>query len=225
LPALSDAGVALGITNYWAIVSGSYKDYISGMDLTTTGGVTLVADRLGTDSTGAFLTDGTTGYASAPSGVYFPGASFSMTLWVKLVSQSITMFDFAVGNSNDNIHFVTNYAGACTSNTFLALFSGSMSSNVCQPSDFTVGVWTHVAITYDYSAATAKLYLNGAESVSAGSQKLISSVTRTSNYFGHDTYSNFGNWQFDEIKIHSRVLTAAEISYEYSSVNTYITFV
>jgi hypothetical protein len=210
LPALSATGVSLSITYYWAIIAGSYTDYIAGKDLTANGGVTLVTDHTGSDTSGAFQTDGSTGYASAPSGIYFPAASFSITLWAYQITTSFTMFDFTVDSANDHVEYTTSYPSFCSTGSMVHLYSGGVANNFCTTSQFPTGVWTHLAITYDYSTTTVTLYINGVSVDSANSLN-IRGVTRTINYFGRDSYNNWGNWKLDEIKIHSRVLTATEV--------------
>jgi hypothetical protein len=101
---------------------------------------------------------------------------------------------------------------------------GTAHSELCTTSQFPIGAWTHLAITYDYSTTTVTLYINGV-SVSSASSLSILGVTRTMNYFGKDAYSNWGNWKFDEIKIHSRVLTATEVLTDKNYGLSYISMV
>jgi hypothetical protein len=175
LASLSLTSLNLNIANYWAVLNGSYTDFVGGATLSPQGGVVFVSDRLG-NAQGSFQT--TSGsYVTAPAGIYFPGSSFSITMWVSVPSTggvSKTLFDFSNGAGADNIMFINNNVGvSCSYTTYVQITSANSGSSVCVPPPFTTGLWYHLAITYNISSLTGTVYLNGNSIATAGSQKVV----------------------------------------------------
>jgi hypothetical protein len=227
LALINSAGLAINIVNYWAVINGSYSDYVSGQNLSPIGSVTLVTDRL-SNSLGAFQTPSSS-YAQAPAGLYFASSSFSITMWVQWVSNlgsQAPLFDFSNGANSNNIHFPTNNIGVCSVGNYFEVISGSAAALLCTTSAFTVGTWYHVSITYNVTNLTGYMYVNGVQTGSnVGGMKQIQNVTRSQNYFGKDAWNGVGNWKFDEIKFHGRMLTAAEVLADFAYNKSYISFV
>jgi hypothetical protein len=203
---------------------------VGGSNLTTVGGVILTLDRFG-NSQGSFQAPPNS-YAKPPAGLYFASGSFSITLWTQSQSSAanIPIFDFGNGAPLDNVVFIANEqasgATCSPSPSFLELdTTGGTRSNVCSSASFTVGTWYHLAVVYNQATLTAYVYLNGALATSTGSQVTIRNVTRTNNYFGSDNWGAYGNWLFDEIKIHGRALSAQEVLNDFNNNSTYLTFV
>jgi hypothetical protein len=195
---------------------------VGGATLTPQGGVIFVPDRLG-NTQGSFQTPSSS-YAQAPVGIYFPGTSFSITMWLNIANlSSRALFDFCISGGSDNIVLTSNTGG--TPNSFWQIYNGGSSSYVAVPV-FTPGVWYHLALTYNISSLTVYVYLNGNLTMSAGSQVAIRNVTRIYNYFGYSSFgtTTFGNYMFDEIKIHGRALTAQEVLNDYAYNQSYIVF-
>jgi hypothetical protein len=193
--------------------------------LTQNGSVSLIADRLG-NAIGSFQTVSNS-FATAPPGYYFTSGSFSITMWVNIVnSSSVVLFDFGNGDPADNVDMVTNQPGYCPSVAFFQVYSNSSGNFTCFPSALPVGVWLHLAFTYNITSLTASAYVNGNLTVSAGSQYTIRNVTRNSNNFGANSLGEFpGNYKFDEIKFHSRVLSAQEVLNDFAYNQSYVLFV
>jgi hypothetical protein len=125
----------MSITNYWPIINGSYTDYVGGMSLTTVSGVASVADRWN-NSNSSFQTVNSS-YAQAPAGIYFPGTSFSVMMWIKIpATQSYSsVWDFGNGQNANNIFFSSNPAATWYE---LALFSGATETDVMVHSTYLV---------------------------------------------------------------------------------------
>jgi hypothetical protein len=232
---LSSAGYALSISNYWAIINGSYTDYISGRNLQPLSGVTLGTDRLGKDTQGAFQTYGSsTSYVTAPAGNYFSSGSFTITVWVNWMFNSGTLmqplFDFNSAFGTDDIYFQINQAGSCpTSNSWAQIFGGAAGTTcatVCPTSEMftTTGVWTHLTLAYDSASQWACIYKNGNLAVCSFVGQ-VRNVSRVNNYFGYSSWNYFSYVKLDEIKFHSRLLNATEVMSDYTYNKSYISFV
>jgi predicted metal-binding membrane protein len=221
LAVLSSAGVSLSMTNYWPIINGSYTDYVGGMSLTPVGGVISVSDRWN-NSNSSFET-ASSSYAQAPAGNYFRGTSFSLTMWIKIAfTQShAPLMDFANGADNNNIFLSTN----TNPRLWMSVFSGGVNTDTAHALPFPVGSWMHLAVTYDGNSLTGKIYINSNLTVSAGGQYQFQNVTRLYNYFGCNNYAQYGDVLYDEMKFHSRVLTAQEVLNDMINNQSYISLV
>jgi hydrogenase maturation factor HypE len=70
--------------------------------------------------------------------------------------------------------------------------------------------WTHLAVTYD--GATLRLFVNG---VQAGTRAIAGAVAASSNPLrigGNTVWGEYFSGLIDEVRVYSRVLTAAEIT-------------
>jgi hypothetical protein len=77
-----------------------------------------------------------------------------------------------------------------------------------------VGVWTHIAVTYD--GATIRLYVNGVLRSSQASAGSIAASTAPLRIGGNTVFSSPGTEYFagliDEVRVYNRALNAAEIA-------------
>jgi glucose/arabinose dehydrogenase len=92
-------------------------------------------------------------------------------------------------------------SGGGTFGATTAYVSGSTASPV--------GVWTHVALTYD--GATLKLYVNGVLANSQARTGTIQSGTNPLWIGGNSPYGEYFQGLIDELRIYNRALTQAEI--------------
>ena len=76
--------------------------------------------------------------------------------------------------------------------------------------NISLSTWYHVA--YTQTGSSAILYLNGA-SVVSGTQPILNNVSRAVNYLGNTVWplGPPADADFDEVKIWSRALNAAEV--------------
>lgn len=83
----------------------------------------------------------------------------------------------------------------------------------------TTGIWYHVALTYDASAGTADVYVNGV--VKGSMSSLATSIHDGSGVFRIGAYNStaqsFWDGKMDDAAIFSRLLTSMEISSIYAS--------
>jgi hypothetical protein len=224
--ALNSSGVNLDIVNYWPVIAGTYYDYVGGDDLKSNGAAFAnVADRLA-NANGAFQTAGAASYAYAPTDFYFKGSSFSITMWVNMpITAQKVLMDFSNSVSGNNVIIATNTAGTCTSKAFMQVFNNAVSSTTCSSASGATNTWYHLATTYNILTLTSTIYVNGVLIGSTGTQQQVRNVSRNNNYFGRDSAGNHGNFRFDEIKFHSRELSAAEVSSDYANNRSYIWFI
>jgi hypothetical protein len=82
-----------------------------------------------------------------------------------------------------------------------------------------------LAVTYNVSSLSGKLYVNGNQTVSTSGLGQVENVTRVNNYFGHSNFAKYGDVMFDEIKFHGRALSALEIWNDKLNNQSYISFV
>ena len=72
-----------------------------------------------------------------------------------------------------------------------------------------LNTWTHLAVTYD--GATLRLFVNGAQAGSQAASGSIISSTSPLRVGGNSLWGEYFSGLIDEVRIYSRVLTAAEI--------------
>jgi hypothetical protein len=201
------------------VINGSYTDYVGGLSLVPNGAISLVADRLG-NAYGSF--ESTSGsWAQAPSAPYvFTGADFSITMWFKLVSYGAyqALFDFGNGANGDSVVMFNN-----GNSFYFVLFNQGTYLDLTLASSLTTGVWTHMAVVTKVSVANSAVYINGVMQAN-GTQVMVRNVSRP-GYFGKDDWNNYDDIMFDEIKLHSRALTATEVLNDYGYNQSYVSFV
>jgi hypothetical protein len=146
-------------------------------------------------------------------------------MWIKMVNANASvLMDFSNGVSSDNVHFVTYNPGVCSFPAYFQVLSNASYSMACMQ-QFPSGVWLHVTVTYSILNLTSSAYVNGSLITSVGSQMQLRNLTRGTNYFGANSWGMYGNWMFDEVKFHSRVLSAQEVWNDMTYGKSYISFV
>jgi len=153
-----------------------------------------------------------------------PKESFSLEVWTRwdippangnpfariIDKDSTDGFSLQHNFTNDQIsfHLKTNTAAATvTSNV-----------NLFTP---TKDVWNQVAVTYD--GAALKMYVNGVFNGQISLQGEVNQLATAPIYLGgksfDDVYSSYFGGSVDEMSIHNAVLTAQQISDNYSNMN------
>jgi hypothetical protein len=144
------------ITNYWPVINGSFVDFVGGGVLTPSSGVALVSDRLG-NMQGSFQTNWTR-YVQAPPGNYFPGTSFSVTMWLYMpvfAWDQIAVFDSCNAIRHDNIHFNVQYLQA-----YIDIVFNNICGIINTHTMFPIAGWFHLAVTYDITSLSGVIYVN-----------------------------------------------------------------
>ena len=78
------------------------------------------------------------------------------------------------------------------------------------PTALPVGTWSHVALTY--GGGTMRVYVNGSQVATVNRTGSITTSTGALRIGGNAVWSEYFSGLIDEIRIYSRVLTAAEIT-------------
>jgi hypothetical protein len=175
---------------------------------TVTGG-SYVSGRIGQ----AVSLNGSSQYASFPSGFVSGLNDYSVSTWVNLNASSTwsRIFDFGTGTST--YMFLTPQNGSAIR---FAITTGGAGSEqqITGSSALSTGVWHHVAVTK--SGNTGTLYVDGGVIGTNTSMTLSpSSLGNTNqNWIGRSQYSGdpYLNGWVDDFRIYNRALSASEVS-------------
>lgn len=154
------------------------------------------------------------------------GVSFAF--WFKPIGtqgSSARIFDFAVGQANENIYFTRNGSTNYPSITIFKGTTAATSFGLSTESDFfSNSVWKHVVWTMTYSAGTTStwnVYINnvqygGAPLTTTGNYP--NSLIRGNCFIGKSNWAVDGrlNGQVADFRVYNRVLTQENVSALYS---------
>ncbi|CAF1057190.1 unnamed protein product, partial [Brachionus calyciflorus] len=204
----------LTISNYWTVTVNDLKDVVNSVGVFEQTNSSLVSDRFG-NSNSAFRVQN--GFVRVANNTYFSG-EFTVTAWVKLNAYLVyqRLIDFSNGPQSDTILIVLSGA---TNNILFHIYNGSTQYFMDSSVVISLNTWHHVAFTY--ARNEMKIFLNG----SLGEKKIqpisniVRSILRQRNYIGKSsTISNpNANFDFSDLKIHSKELSNLEIEKEYKS--------
>ncbi len=156
--------------------------------------------------------DGTNDHATLPAGQATVSGGFTVAVLANpaTVTSFARFIDFGNGQANNNLIFAR---GSSTgSDLSFWVYNGSTAgTKVTAPSAITLGTAQHFAATVDGSG-NVKVYKNGVQ-VATGTTAAPVNVTRTLNYIGRSHWATDGHYDgtLDELRIFTRVLTAAEV--------------
>ncbi len=195
-----------GLMSWWQ-ASGNGDDHVGGNQAFTSGGASYAEGRLG----GAFHFDGDNDRVrifSAPSLDVGKGDGFTMEFWANPnSSRTSTMIEYSIGLQR-GVSLRQTGTGLSVDFKDTNGTSHILGANNALP----VGVWTHVAASYDRGSGEARVYING--QLQATSQ--IGSLTLATNYDlnfgGQPSLVESYEGLLDEISVYDRALFADEIS-------------
>ena len=155
------------------------------------------------------------GHVALPAGLADGFNHFSAAFWVKpdTLADGARIFDFGDGSGQRSLSFTPRAAGGVMR---FALTANGTTQSVDAPvgSRFSVGVWTHVAVTLGDSVAT--IYINGAPVATSTPFTLTPSDLghTTANYVGRSSSPADPTFAgvIDEFRIYQGILAAADIS-------------
>jgi hypothetical protein len=160
------------------------------------------------------------GYAQIASGTFTDVSDFTIASWIKLSAFDGWARIFDLGRSSTQGYmFLAPTNGSATGNMVYAITKTGNGTGAEQtisvPTPFTLGKWTHVAVTQ--KGETVKIYIDGVEYASKDgftNNPANSIATNTSNYIGRSHYSSdrYLRGGVDDFRVYGRALSAEEIS-------------
>ena len=202
-----------GLVSWWP-ADGDALDIADGHDGTLQGGATFAAGKVGQ----AFSFDGVDGMVA--TSLLLPSIG-TIELWVNPTSLAIPSSTqilastHGMANGDDRLWIVSSgpEGGPGVAPNTLVINLGSCCTNdIVIANPLSVGTWTHLALTFDYTADVYQLFVNGVFVATSTAQR---SAPTQAFHIGGGT-SDFGqNFFFhgaiDEVAIYDRVLGAGEI--------------
>lgn len=176
-----------------------------GNDTNTTGTPTWVTGKLGN----ALSFNGSSQNVSFGNPAHYQITSGTVEAWVKT---SVTTGRQAIANKDANFYLLID-------NNRLSMYDANTSTTCSEPTTgIADGQWHHVAMTFQSGAASgSKLYKDG---------NLVQSCTMTTVantapfQAARSASGEWFNGSLDELRLFSRIFTAAEVKAEYSAQNT-----
>ncbi len=164
-------------------------------------------------------------YLSLPAGFTTNLTSFTYSAWVKLdaLKDATRFFDLGIGaNSSSTNNFLAFIPSLNGDDQYMVLRyrpASGTAYNVASTVKCPVGVWAHVAVTYNWNGTygTATIYLNGS-AVGTGTNlpynPSLSLGSTTDNFVGYSRWpsntNGFGG-VLDDVRFYNRALTTADI--------------
>ena len=158
----------------------------------------------------AISLNGTNGYLSLPSGIWFNG-DFTVEAWVYARSYNnwSRLIDFSDGPDNYNVYLAL--SDGTSGLPAMGVFTNNNGTPVLvSGSPLPLNQWAHLAATL--SGTTATIYING-KAVGSATLNIPPAVTRTNIYIGRSAYAadSYANAIFDEIRIWDIARTQTQI--------------
>jgi glucose/arabinose dehydrogenase/type 1 glutamine amidotransferase/PKD repeat protein len=170
---------------------------------------------------------GTSGYVDLPNGLVsvLTNATFEAWLTWNGGGNWQRVFDFGNNSNGENnqgtgltyIMLTPKSAGgvvwsAATTN------SGGGEIGVAWTNALPVGVRTHVALSYDFTAGTTLLYVNGQRVANGVAAIPLGAITDVNVWLGRSNWPDpYFNGQFDEFRIHNGALSDAAVAASYAA--------
>ena len=202
----------------WYAGDGNANDIQSSNNGTLKNGATFTLGKIGQ----AFSLDGVNDYVEGPINNVVSGA-MSINAWVRQETVDGTI----VSKYNSSAHHVS-WGLYYQNGGRLRFIVSQNGDNVHRFADTvnvvsTPGVYKHVAATFNASTQAIKIYIDGAEvpvTTSGSANAIFNSSTNVrigSVIFSEGVITNFFKGNIDEVQIHNRDLTAADIQNIYNA--------
>lgn len=174
-------------------------------------------------------------YVNLPNGLIHVLSAATFEAWLTWNTMGVwqRIFDFGNSTMGEDIAeagssylFLTTNAAADTTRMLPGGMRVAYSHNgvgdedVCYgPDPFPLGVETHVAVVIDPDAKSITLYQDGAFVAECMLTRTLSTIDDKNNWLGHSNFKNDRDLSgiYDEFRIYSAALTAAEIADSYEA--------
>jgi hypothetical protein len=220
-----------GIVGWWR-AEGDANDAVGGNSGVIGGNVAFVPGEVGE----AFHYDGLTSAVTVPASSNLAVRSFTIEAWISPedTSHPRPIVEYATATGPGYIHFWYDLTaspgggiGAPGALYGLVRDPGGASLQVSSAAGIlSSNQWSHVAFTFDYSARTAFLYLNGVNVASNASPVVVQPLTSLPVNLGYsppqstDLLAGTRHLgKLDEVSIYNRALSAAQIQSIYGASN------
>ncbi|WP_159805179.1 LamG-like jellyroll fold domain-containing protein [Cellulomonas citrea] len=208
--------IGSGASAYFAFNEDAGRTFADVTGYTVPGWLTGSAGwAAGEAGAGALALDGTKGTWGAVGATPIDtSASFAVDAWVKLSSLSGNQTFVSSYGANVSPFYLQLAGGKFTFTTRPSDATGATASSVASTLTPTAGVWYHVLGTFDASAGSISLYVNGSlqGSASAASIFRVRGATALGSAVWARTPVDFVNGAIDEVHFYNRTLTSAEIA-------------
>ncbi len=206
LPSLSN-----GLILYYPMDGDANDASGNGNDGIISGGVSPAKNRFGEDNK-ALDFNGTNGYISAPSGVYFNEGNFTVNAWINKKSNKTwsRLFDFGNGPANSNVLLaLTNGTSGKPTGE---IYNGTSSPGQATSPSATILNNQWAMLTFTLQGTAGRIYING----NLVAQDVLThpdSIIRTLNYIGRSNWAvdGYADATFDDFRLYNRVLNTKEI--------------
>jgi len=220
---VKNSGLATGLVSYWELeeASGTRVDSHGSNDLTDNN---TVGQATGIQGNGADFEDSNSEYLSitdaSQSGLGLTG-DFTISAWVK--PESILPGDGnrpIVDKNNCYSLRLERFTGTFNNNIVLIIWGTSGICRFKSTTQLSVGTWYHIVASFDASASSMEIYINGTEegvSVNTGATN-VRTLTEFFSIGGTD-YMPFDSFDgiIDEVGVWNRILTSSEATALYNS--------
>ncbi|WP_430782733.1 beta-L-arabinofuranosidase domain-containing protein [Actinoplanes sp. G11-F43] len=182
----------------------------NGWNGTLAGAATRTTGRTG----GAILLNGGAAHVSLPAGILAGATAYTVATWIRLDTAATWARVFDFGTGTGAYLFLTPRSGAGTMRYAITTGGSGAEQRIDAPAALPTGGWAHVAVTH--TGDLGVLYLNGAEVARNTTLTVRPSMLPSTgqNWIGRSQYSAdpYLTAAVDNFRIHSRALSAAEVS-------------
>ncbi|MBI4327119.1 MAG: Ig-like domain-containing protein [Chloroflexi bacterium] len=196
--------------------SGTVEDLVGTADGTLIGGATYTGD-------GKLVLDGADGHVDLPNGIISILTNATIEAWVTWSARSTwqRIFDFGSNSGGEGQQgtgqtylFLTPLGNSGVVRFAATISSGGGETPVLNGrSALPIGQETHLAVVYNFSARSAKLFVNGQMQASGTASIPLRSVQDVNNWLGRSNWPDpYFNGEFNEFRIYDGALTDFEVA-------------
>ena len=175
---------------------------------------TLVSSPTYTVSNGGtFVLDGSSNYFTLPNNSILSVSNFTISIWVKLAQLNADQY---LIDTSSNLNFGYGYSFRIRSNNTIRFWAYDANNSLDTTDTVSSNTWYHIAVSYNNTSKTQKIYINGSLSVSG--QHTNSFVAATVSYLRIGVSQVLGGYTkgvIAQAQFYNRELAAADIQQNY----------